>query len=76
MTCQQLMKSVGIKTITEMVSRTGLSRQMCHLLWHGNQRAGRDAAQAISDGTGLPLGTIFAVINGPPKKTKRKRKRS
>jgi len=75
MTPQALFHSVGINTITELVDKTGLSRMMCHLLWHNQQRAGRSVAEAINRATNLPLGTIFAVLNGPSKK-KRKRTRS
>jgi len=70
MTPPTLFKSVGIKTITELTERTGLSRHMCHMLWHGQVRAGREAGEAIARVTGIPIGTIFEVCNG--KKAKRK----
>ncbi len=71
MTPKALFISVRIKTISQLADKTGLSRQLCHLLWHGRRAAGREAALAIEQATNLPLGTIFAVLNGP---TTKKRK--
>jgi len=58
-----LLKPTGIKTIKQMVDKTGLSRYTCHMLWHGNANCGRIAGQAISRATGLPLELIFEACN-------------
>jgi hypothetical protein len=71
MTPKALFISVRIKTIKQLADKTGLSRQLCHLLWHGRRAAGREAGLAIEQATGLPLGTIFAVLDGPNKKTRK-----
>jgi len=71
MTPEALFRSVGLRTIKRVSVKTGLSRQLCYLLWHNRQTCGREAAIAIHESTDLPLGTIFAILNGPPK---RKRK--
>ena len=69
MTPPRLFKSVGIKTIKDLTERTGLSRHMCHMLWHGQVRAGREAGEAIARCTGINIAIIFEVCNG--KKAKR-----
>jgi len=76
MTPKTMFMAVRIKTITELAEKTGLSRQLCHLLWHKKRPAGREAALAIEEVTGLPLALIFYVLNGPRQKKRKVTKRS
>jgi len=71
MTPKAMFRAVRIKTITEMADKTGLSRQLCHLLWHGRRAAGREAALAIEAATSIPLSLIFVVLNGPQNKKRK-----
>jgi len=76
MTPKTMFRVCRIKTITQLADKTGLSRQLCHLLWHKQRAAGREAALAIEEVTGLPLALIFHVLNGPRQKKRKVTKRS
>jgi len=71
MTPKTMFMCARIKTITEMAEKTGLTRQMCHLLWHKKRPAGRESALAIEAATGIPLALIFHVLNGPSKRNRK-----
>lgn len=71
MTPKTLFMTVRIKTIAQLAEKTGMSRQMAHLLWHGLRPAGRESALAIEAATGLPLALIFHVLHGPSKRNRK-----
>lgn len=62
MTLQDLMKPLGINDYAELARRSRLSKQLAHQLWNGKALPGLKSARAISQGTGLKLELILAVV--------------
>lgn len=61
MTLQDLMKPLGINSGADLSKKTGLSRQLAHLLWTGQSYPGWKSAQAIQRATGVQLEHLLSL---------------
>ena len=61
MTLQTLLQQHGITTIRELTHRTGLSRQQCWNLWHGQAGVGKETLKRLHERLGIPLAALLEV---------------
>ncbi len=61
MTLQDLLIPLGINTSSQLAHKTGLSKQLCHLLWMGKTYPGWKSAVAIQKTTGLRLEHLLSL---------------
>jgi transcriptional regulator with XRE-family HTH domain len=61
MTLQTLLQQYGITTIRELTHRTGLSRQQCWNLWHGQAGVGKETLKRLHERLGIPLEALLQV---------------
>jgi transcriptional regulator with XRE-family HTH domain len=79
MTLQTLLQQHGITTIRELTHRTGLSRQQCWNLWHGQAGVGKETLRRLHERLGIPLAVLLEVDPVPrrkPRQTGTKRPKS
>ena len=68
MNLQILLQQYGITTIRELTHRTGLSRQQCWNLWHGQAGVGKETLKRLHDRLGIPLEALLEVDPVPRRK--------
>jgi transcriptional regulator with XRE-family HTH domain len=68
MTLQTLLQQHGITTIRELTHRTGLSRQQCWNLWHGQAGVGKETLKRLHERLGIPLEALLEVDPVPRRK--------
>jgi transcriptional regulator with XRE-family HTH domain len=68
MTLQSLLQQYGITTIRELTHRTGLSRQQCWNLWHGQAGVGKETLKRLHERLGIPLEALLQVDPVPRRK--------
>jgi transcriptional regulator with XRE-family HTH domain len=76
MRLQELLKQHGITTIRELTHRTGLSRQQCWNLWHGQAGVGKETLKRLHERLRIPLEALLEVDPVPrrkPRQTGKKR---
>jgi transcriptional regulator with XRE-family HTH domain len=68
MRLQELLKQHGITTIRELTHRTGLSRQQCWNLWHGQAGVGKETLKRLHERLKIPLEALLEVDPVPRRK--------
>jgi transcriptional regulator with XRE-family HTH domain len=68
MTLQTLLRQHGITTIRELTHRTGLSRQQCWNLWHGQAGVGKETLKRLHERLNIPLEALLEVDPVPRRK--------
>jgi transcriptional regulator with XRE-family HTH domain len=68
MTLQTLLQQHGITTIRDLTHRTGLSRQQCWNLWHGQAGVGKETLKRLHEQLNIPLEALLEVDPVPRRK--------
>lgn len=76
MTLPELLESSGIKNHKDLERLTGLSRQLCWLLWTGQRLPGRKSGELIAAAAKVSLVAVLAVDRDGRKLGRKPRPRS
>jgi Cro/C1-type HTH DNA-binding domain len=73
MTLRELLKRYDIHTIRDLTHKTGLSRQQCWNLWHGQVGVGLETVKLLHECLPeIPLEELIAIDQpSPPKRRQR-----